>query len=51
MRQTFDLSVAGILRDLDLQRPVYATTAAFGHFGREDVALPWEETPRLRHVQ
>ncbi len=51
VRQTFDLSVAGILRDLDLQRPLYAATAAFGHFGREDVALPWEETPRLRQLQ
>lgn len=51
VRETFDLSVAGILRDLDLQRPLYAVTAAFGHVGREGVALPWEETPRLRQVQ
>ncbi|SEL95619.1 S-adenosylmethionine synthetase [Halomonas daqiaonensis] len=51
VRQTFDLSVAGILRDLDLQRPLFASTAAFGHFGREDVALPWEKTPRLRQLQ
>ncbi|MFO7910400.1 MAG: methionine adenosyltransferase [Halomonas sp.] len=51
VRQTFDLSVAGILRDLDLKRPLYAATAAFGHFGRKEVMMPWEETLRVRQLQ
>ncbi|WP_165965751.1 methionine adenosyltransferase domain-containing protein, partial [Pseudonocardia dioxanivorans] len=35
-----------IIRDLDLLRPIYAQTAAYGHFGRTDVELPWESTAR-----
>jgi S-adenosylmethionine synthetase len=42
----FDLRPAAIIRDLDLLRPIYAPTAAYGHFGRTDVALPWENTDR-----
>lgn len=42
LRQEFDLTPAGIIRKLDLQRPIYYSTAAYGHFGRDDVALPWE---------
>ena len=42
----FDLRPAAIIRDLDLLRPIYAPTAAYGHFGRTDVALPWEDTDR-----
>jgi S-adenosylmethionine synthetase len=42
----FDLRPAAIIRDLDLLRPIYAPTAAYGHFGRTDVDLPWERTDR-----
>ena len=37
-----DLTPAGIIRALDLQRPIYYPTAAYGHFGRDDLDLPWE---------
>ena len=40
----FDLTPAGIIRQLDLLRPIYYPTAAYGHFGRDDLALPWERT-------
>ena len=43
----FDLRPAAIIRDLDLLRPIYAPTAAYGHFGRTDLALPWESTDRV----
>ncbi len=42
----FDLRPGAIIRDLDLRRPIYRKTAAYGHFGREDVELPWERTDR-----
>ena len=44
--QVFDLRPAAIIRDLDLLRPIYAATAAYGHFGRTDLDLPWERTDR-----
>ncbi len=44
--EVFDLRPAAIIRDLDLLRPIYAQTAAYGHFGRTDVELPWESTDR-----
>ncbi|MDU0288041.1 methionine adenosyltransferase [Saccharothrix longispora] len=44
--EVFDLRPAAIIRDLDLLRPIYAPTAAYGHFGRTDVDLPWEGTDR-----
>ncbi|WP_300019538.1 methionine adenosyltransferase [Pseudonocardia sp.] len=44
--EVFDLRPAAIIRDLDLLRPIYAQTAAYGHFGRRDVDLPWESTDR-----
>ena len=44
--EVFDLRPAAITRDLDLLRPIYAQTAAYGHFGRRDVDLPWEHTDR-----
>ena len=46
IKQVFDLRPAAIIRDLDLKRPIYAQTAAYGHFGRTDVDLPWENTER-----
>jgi S-adenosylmethionine synthetase len=42
LRREFDLTPAGIIRCLDLQRPIYYPTAAYGHFGRDDLDLPWE---------
>jgi len=44
--EVFDLRPAAIIRDLNLLRPIYAATAAYGHFGRTDVDLPWEHTDR-----
>ncbi|MGI5995277.1 MAG: methionine adenosyltransferase, partial [Saccharomonospora viridis] len=44
--EVFDLRPAAIIRDLDLLRPIYAPTAAYGHFGRIDIDLPWERTDR-----
>ncbi len=44
VRETFNLTPAGILRSLDLKRPIYRRTAAYGHFGRTEEGFPWEET-------
>ena len=46
VREHFDLRPAGIIRMLDLRRPIYKQTAAYGHFGRTDVDLPWEATDK-----
>jgi len=46
IREHFDLRPGAIIRDLDLRRPIYRQTAAFGHFGRPDLDLPWERTDR-----
>ncbi len=47
IKQQFDLRPAAIIRDLDLRRPIYKQTAAYGHFGRTDIDLPWEKTDRV----
>ncbi len=47
----FDLRPGAIIRDLDLLRPIYAQTAAYGHFGRTDVELPWEQTNRVDELK
>jgi S-adenosylmethionine synthetase len=47
VRSTFDLTPAGIISDLNLKRPIYQKTAAYGHFGREDEGFPWEERDRV----
>ncbi len=44
IRENFDLRPAGIIKMLDLRRPIYKQTAAYGHFGRNDLDLPWEKT-------
>ncbi|SDW43540.1 methionine adenosyltransferase [Marininema mesophilum] len=44
VRKHFDLRPAGIIRQLDLRRPIYRQTAAYGHFGRTDIEVPWEKT-------
>ncbi|OHT00428.1 S-adenosylmethionine synthase [Tritrichomonas foetus] len=48
INNNFDLSPGGIIRDLDLLRPIYAQTAAYGHFGRTDIDLPWEHPKDLK---
>lgn len=49
-RELFDLRPAGIIRMLDLRRPIYKQTAAYGHFGRADVELPWEKTDKAEEI-
>ncbi len=52
IREHFDMRPAAIIRDLDLRRPIYKPTAAYGHFGRTDIDAPWERTDKaeiLRH--
>ena len=51
VRQVFDLRPAAIIRDLDLIRPVYAKTSAYGHFGRELPEFTWEATPRVAELR
>ena len=46
VREHFDLRPAAIIRDLDLRRPIYAKTAAYGHFGRDDHDFTWERTDK-----
>lgn len=46
INKNFDLRPAAIIRDLDLRRPIYRQTAAYGHFGRKDIDLPWEKTDK-----
>ena len=45
--QVFDLRPGAIIRDLDLRRPIFQKTAAYGHFGREDDDFTWEQTNRV----
>ena len=47
VEKTFDLRPAAIIRDLDLRRPIYRQTAAYGHFGRTELDLPWERVDRV----
>ena len=47
----FDLRPGAIVRDLDLLRPIYAPTAAYGHFGRTDIDLPWERTDKVEELK
>ena len=51
VRENFDLRPAGIIKMLDLRRPIYKQTAAYGHFGRTDVALPWEKLDKVEDLK
>ncbi|GAA0367998.1 methionine adenosyltransferase [Bacillus horti] len=51
VRKTFDLRPAGIIKELDLRRPIYRQTAAYGHFGRTDLNVPWENTDKVQALQ
>ena len=51
VRENFDLRPAGIIKMLDLRRPIYKQTAAYGHFGRHDLDLPWERLDRVETLK
>ena len=51
VRELFDLRPAGIIKMLDLRRPIYKQTAAYGHFGRNDLDLPWEKTDKADELK
>ena len=51
VREVFDLRPAGIIKMLDLRRPIYRGTAAYGHFGRTDIDLPWEKTDKVDELK
>jgi S-adenosylmethionine synthetase len=51
VREHFDLRPAGIIKMLDLRRPIYKQTAAYGHFGRNDLDLPWEKLDRVEELK
>lgn len=51
VRENFDLRPAGIIKMLDLRRPIYRQTAAYGHFGRNDLDLPWEKLDRIETLK
>ena len=51
VRETFDMRPGAIIKRLRLKRPIYRQTAAYGHFGRTDVDLPWERTDYVEALQ
>ena len=51
IRENFDLRPAGIIKMLDLRRPIYKQVASYGHFGRDDLDLPWERLDRLEKIK
>ena len=51
VRENFDLRPAGIIKMLDLRRPIYKQTAAYGHFGRHDLDLPWEKLDKVETLK
>ncbi|MDY6011969.1 methionine adenosyltransferase [Clostridium sp.] len=51
VEKVFDLRPGAIIRDLDLRRPIYKQTAAYGHFGRTDVNLPWEQLNKVEEIK
>ena len=51
VRKVFDLRPAAIIDELDLKRPIYLKTAAYGHFGRTDVEFPWEKTDKVEELK
>ena len=51
IRENFDLRPAGIIKMLDLRRPIYKQTAAYGHFGRTDIDLPWEKLDKVEELK
>jgi len=51
VKELFDLSVVGIIKELDLLQPIYRKTASYGHFGRENMGFKWEETKRVDEIK
>lgn len=51
VKEIFDLTPKGIIEELDLLRPIYKKTAAYGHFGREDSDFTWEQTPKVEEIK
>jgi S-adenosylmethionine synthetase len=51
IRANFDLRPGAIIRDLDLRRPIYRATAAYGHFGRDDIDAPWEQLDKVKTLR
>jgi S-adenosylmethionine synthetase len=51
IQKNFDLRSAGIIKELGLRRPIYRQTAAYGHFGRTDIDLPWERTDKVESLK
>jgi S-adenosylmethionine synthetase len=51
MNENFDFRPAAIIQNLDLRRPIYAQTAAYGHFGRDDIQVPWEKTDKADQIR
>jgi S-adenosylmethionine synthetase len=51
VNEHFDLRPGAIIEDLDLRRPIYGKTAAYGHFGRTDLDLPWERTDKANALR
>jgi S-adenosylmethionine synthetase len=51
VKRTFDLRPAAIIHNLDLRRPIYRQTAAYGHFGRPDLDLPWERLDKVEALR
>ncbi len=51
IQEYFDLRPGAIIRDLDLRRPIYRQTSTYGHFGRDDISLPWENTDRAEELR
>ena len=51
VEKVFDLRPGAIIRDLELRRPLYRQTAAYGHFGRNDLNLPWEQLNKVEEIK
>ena len=51
VREIFNLTPKGIIESLDLRRPIYKKTAAFGHFGRDDEGFTWEKTDKAAEIK
>ena len=48
VNKNFNFKVSNIIKELDLQKPIYYNTASYGHFGRDDIELPWEQIKRIQ---
>ena len=51
VKKVFDLRPAAIIDELDLRRPIYTETSAYGHVGRTDIDLPWEHTDKVEELK